>query len=56
MSDIDRRMMEFFDSVLPKMSDADKERLLCFGEGMAFMAGKQAMARGETPAEVPARV
>lgn len=40
MSDIDVRVMEFFDKVLPKMSESDKERLLCFGEGMAFMADK----------------
>lgn len=38
MTDKDKRVVESFGNLLPKLSELDKERLLIFGEGMAVKA------------------
>lgn len=44
MSEKDKQIMETFEKVIPKMTDAEKKRLLAFGEGMAFKAEQQRWA------------
>lgn len=41
MSETDKQVMQTFEKVLPQMSEMAKEKLLAFGEGMAFMADQQ---------------
>ena len=41
MSDKDKRIMETFARLIPQLSDMEKEKLLAFGEGMAFKADQQ---------------
>lgn len=36
MSEKDKRIMSTFERVVPKLSEADKEKLLAFGEGFAM--------------------
>jgi hypothetical protein len=36
MSEKEKAILTTFEKVIPKMSDIEKERLLAFGEGMAF--------------------
>lgn len=38
MSETERKILETFEKVIPKLSETQKERLLGFGEGMAFKA------------------
>lgn len=38
MSEKDKAIIGTFKEALPKLSDKDKDRLLWFGEGLAFMA------------------
>lgn len=42
MSDTGEEILRTFDALLKKIDDVQKEKLLCFGEGMAFMAEQQA--------------
>lgn len=42
MTEKERKIMETFGRVIPKMSDQEKENLLAFGEGMALIAGRRA--------------
>lgn len=42
MSEKERRILETFGRVIPKLTELDKERLLAFGEGLAFKVGQQA--------------
>lgn len=39
MSEQEKKIMDAFEQVLPKLSESERERLLAFGEGMAFKAG-----------------
>lgn len=41
MSEKDKKIMETFGKVIPKLSDLEKEKLLAFGEGMAFKSDQQ---------------
>lgn len=41
MSEKDKRIMETFGKVIPKLNEIDKEKLLAFGEGVALMAERQ---------------
>ena len=41
MSEKDKKIMETFGKVIPLLSDIEKEKLLAFGEGMAFKANQQ---------------
>lgn len=37
MSEKEKKIMETFKNLLPVLSEIEKEKLLSFGEGMAFM-------------------
>lgn len=41
MSEKDKQIMETFGKVIPQLTDMEKEKLLAFGEGMAFKADQQ---------------
>lgn len=45
MSEKDKKIMETFGRVIPLLSDMEKEKLLAFGEGMAFKADQQRSAQ-----------
>lgn len=45
MVDTDRKIMEVFWRALPNLSEADKEKLLAFGEGVALIAERQRAAQ-----------
>lgn len=38
MSDINRKVLDTLEKVIPKLNDTGKEKLLSFGEGMLFVA------------------
>ncbi len=42
MNSIEERILNVFAEAFPQMSEIDKEKLLAFGEGMAFKAEQQA--------------
>lgn len=44
MSDKKKQVLDIFEKLLPSLSDMDVEKLLAFGEGMAFKADQQAQA------------
>lgn len=41
MSDKEKQILETFEKVLPELSEMEREKLLSFGEGMAFMKDRQ---------------
>ena len=41
MSEKEKKILETFGKVIPDLSEMEKEKLLSFGEGMAFMKGKR---------------
>lgn len=41
MSDKEKQILETFEKVIPDLSEMEKEKLLSFGEGMAFMKGQK---------------
>lgn len=53
MTETEARLRDVFEKVFPALSELDKEKLLAFGEGLAFKAGVQASAaeQHETAAE-----
>lgn len=44
MSEKDKQILETFGKVIPQLTEEEKERLLAFGEGMAFKADQQRQA------------
>lgn len=42
MSEKEKKILETFEKVIPDLTEMEKEKLLSFGEGMAFMKDKQA--------------
>lgn len=50
MSELEKKALETFGKVIPKLSERDKERVLNFGEGMAFVIDRQ-KANEEIPEE-----
>ena len=46
MSEKEKQILETFGKVIPELSELEKEKLLSFGEGMAF---KAATASKEEP-------
>lgn len=46
MSEKDKKIMEVFGSIIPQLTDMEKEKLLAFGEGMAFKADQQRAKAG----------
>ncbi len=47
----DLRIINVFAQTIPKMSEMDKEKLLSFGEGMAFMVDLKAAQESEKAAK-----
>lgn len=41
MSETGKKILETFGKAIPGMTDLEKEKLLAFGEGMAFMADQR---------------
>lgn len=41
MSEKEKQILETFEKVLPDLNEMEKEKLLSFGEGMAFMKERQ---------------
>ncbi len=41
MSETEKKILATFEEVLPKLTESEKERLLYFGEGMAFKSEQQ---------------
>ena len=41
MSEKQREILETFEKVIPKLTEAEQDRLAAFSEGMAFMKDKQ---------------
>ena len=41
MSEKEKKILETFEKVLPELSEMEREKLLSFGEGMAFMKERQ---------------
>lgn len=41
MSEKEKQILETFEKVIPGLSEMEKEKLLSFGEGIAFMKGQQ---------------
>lgn len=52
MSEKEKQILETFEKVIPDLSEMEKEKLLSFGEGMAFMKGKQKDEGTETPSNI----
>lgn len=50
MSEKDKQIMDTFGKVVPNLSEADKEKLLAFGEGVALMADKMRAERARDSA------
>lgn len=46
MSEKDKKIMETFGRIIPQLSDLEKEKLLAFGEGMAFKVDQQRAQAG----------
>lgn len=47
MSEKEKKILETFGKVIPDLSEMEKEKLLSFGEGMAFMKDKQKKGEDE---------
>lgn len=45
MSEKQKEIMETLNKVMPKMTDTEREKLLSFAEGMAFMADRRPAER-----------
>lgn len=50
MSEKDKQIMDTFGKVIPNLSEADKEKLLAFGEGVALMAERLRAGRAQDSA------
>lgn len=42
MTEKERKILDTFRKIIPKLSDLEKEKLLSFGEGMAFKVDQMA--------------
>ncbi len=50
ISDKKKQVLDVFEKALPNMSDADIEKLLAFGEGVALMAERSRADRQQSSA------
>ncbi|MCI8811578.1 MAG: hypothetical protein HFF84_16105 [Oscillibacter sp.] len=41
MSEKEKKILDTFGKTIPKLSDLEKEKLLAFGEGMAFVTDRE---------------
>ena len=46
MSEEARKILETFEKVLPDMTELEREKLLSFGEGIAFKTAEQKKRKG----------
>lgn len=52
MSENEKKILETFEKVLPDMSELEREKLLSFGEGIAFKTAEQKKDKSEVEKEV----
>lgn len=45
MSEKQKKILEAMNKLVPQLSELDQERLLAFGEGLAFMSGTRGQER-----------
>ena len=45
MSEKETKILDIFGKAIPKLSELEKEKLLAFGEGMAFMVERKDPAK-----------
>ena len=55
MSENEKKILETFEKVLPDMSELEREKLLSFGEGIAFKTAEQKKGKSEVEKEVDTR-
>lgn len=48
MSEKEKKVLETFEVTIPKLNDLEKEKLMSFGEGMAFMADRRIERRADS--------
>lgn len=48
MTEKEKAILTVFGKIVPDLSDIEKEKLLAFGEGMAFKAQRQSSKEPET--------
>ena len=46
LTDKGKKILETFGKVIPELSELEKEKLLAFGEGMAYVKGQQKGEKG----------
>ncbi len=51
MSEKEKEILETFEKVIPNLTEIEKEKLIAFGEGMAFMKAQQEMQSGSSTGE-----
>lgn len=51
MSDKGKQILDTFKKIVPELTESEKERLLAFGEGMAFKAEQQKQQEKQHTAE-----
>lgn len=47
MNETEKKIIDTFTGTLPKMTDAEKDKLLSFGEGMAFIVNRDAKSENK---------
>ncbi len=47
MSEKQKQILETFEEIIPKMSEMEQEKLLSFGEGIAFVKEQKEQEKGE---------
>lgn len=52
MSEKEQKILETFEKVLPDMTELEREKLLSFGEGIAFKTAEQKKREQEAEKEV----
>lgn len=52
MSEKEQKILETFEKVLPDMTELEREKLLSFGEGIAFKTAEQKMREQADKKEV----
>lgn len=52
MGEKEKKILDTFEKVLPDMSELEREKLLSFGEGIAFKAAEQKKREQEAEKEV----
>jgi len=45
MSDKQKKILEMFNKIIPDLTERDQDRMLSFGEGVAFIIGQNTYAQ-----------